>query len=74
MSLFAINMARDVAQIFQQPGNWSLKAGLHFSASFFFHISGVERTWRYTKAIYTVLALQTRWNTGFQFFIDLYYY
>jgi hypothetical protein len=35
MSLFAINMARDVAQIFLQPGNWSLKAGLHFSASFF---------------------------------------
>ncbi len=35
MSLFAINMARDFAQIFLQPGNWSLKAGLHFSASFF---------------------------------------
>jgi hypothetical protein len=35
MSLFAINMALDVAQIFLQPGNWSLKAGLHFSATFF---------------------------------------
>ncbi len=61
MSLFAINMARDFAQIFLQPGNWSLKAGLHFSATFF-HISVVERTRRYTKDILRLLHNGGSWN------------